>query len=77
MFFPWKLRIPLQMNYINKVCTDQKTKQKKNWIGDFDSEESPLFRTALKMEFLDLHLFLTDLDISDFQHAFLQIVSQC
>lgn len=29
------------------------------------------------MEFLDLHLFLTDLDISDFQHAFLQIVSQC
>lgn len=50
---------------------------KKTLIGDFDSEESSLFNTALKMEFLGLHLFLTDLDISDFQNAYFQIVSQC
>lgn len=50
---------------------------KKNLIGDFDSEESSLFSTVLKIEFLGLHLFLTDLDISDFQRAFFQIVSQC
>lgn len=29
------------------------------------------------MEFLYLDLILTNLDISDFQHFFFQIVSQC
>lgn len=60
----WKLRIPSQVSSIDGVYTDQK-----NLIGDFDSEESSPFSTALKMEFFCLHLILTNLDISDFQHA--------
>lgn len=61
------------MSSIGEVYTGKK----KDLIGDFDLEESSLFSTALKMDFLGLHLFLTDLDISDFQHVFFQIVSQC
>lgn len=60
----WKLRIPSQVSSIDGVYTDQK-----NLIGDFDSEESSPFSTALTMEFFCLHLISTNLDISDFQHA--------
>lgn len=62
---------------MSSIQRKKKKKQQNHLIGDFDSEESFLFSTALKIEFLGLHLFLTDLDISDFQHAFFQIVSQC
>lgn len=47
------------MSSIDELYTGKKKpkRNKKNLIGDFDSEESSLFSTALKIEFLGLLLF--------------------